>query len=66
MVESTEVSSNNSSEGLKERIDLMKGAMFQPREMEIKRKYLQKSVKKKRGEGGGGGGEERELYLNPR
>ena len=53
MVELTEASSNSSSEGLKERIDLMKVAMSQPREVEIKRKYLQESVKKKWGGGGG-------------
>ena len=47
MVELTETSSNSSNEGLKERIDLMKEAMSQLREMEIKRKYLQESVKKK-------------------
>ena len=51
MVELIEASSNISSEGLKDRIDLMKGAMSQQREMEIKRLYLQESVKKKPGGG---------------
>ena len=63
MVELTEASSNSSSEGLKERIDLMKGAMFQPREMEIKRKYLQKSVKKKCVCGGRGGGGKKGSFI---